>query len=68
MYRTIYSHYGCVHFFVWYVGVRVLSVARIDFVLQVCFRLGIVEVACISGSMYMQVMCIKLIHLCNLSM
>ena len=38
------------------------------FVLQLCFRLGIVEVACISGSMCMQVTCIKLIHVCSLSM
>ena len=36
------------------------------FVFQFCFRFNIFEVACISRSMYMQVACIKLIHVGNL--
>ena len=67
MHRTISSYY-VIFFVIWYVGVRVFVCGESVFVLQLFFRLGIVEVAFISGSMYMQVSCIKLIHVCNISM
>ena len=46
--------------------VRVFGVASLYVLFQFCFRFNMFEVACISRSMYMQVACIKLIHVGNL--
>ena len=66
VYRTISSYYVSVFVFnICFVCSRVWC-GEFVFLFQFCFRFNSFEVACISRSMYMQVACIKLIHVGNL--